>query len=108
MQRFHDRATSRLPPLLSVLRGMAANLRLDRVDITDARQHVQRERRLRRFEELVERSPQMRPAEREFDRVVLAIPCQPLAPGVAATCSTPRNSDRCAAGRMTLRSSAYT
>src|SRR5689334_4556243 len=72
MQRFHDWPTSRLPHLSSMFGWMAANLRLDRIEIADAREHMQRERRLRRFEELVERAPQMRPAKREFDRVVLA------------------------------------
>src|SRR5205823_6712190 len=37
MQRFDDRPTSRLPHLSSMFGGMAANLRLDRVEIADAR-----------------------------------------------------------------------
>jgi hypothetical protein len=83
MQRIHDGPTSRLSHALPVIGRMPANLGLNRIEFPNARQHMPGQRRLGRLIELEERPSHMRPAERQFDRVIAAIPSQPLKPGVA-------------------------
>jgi hypothetical protein len=83
MQGLHNRSTSCLPHLLSMFGGMAADLRFDGIQRAELRQHRGGQRRLRGSMELVERSPQVRPAEGERHRGVGAIPGQPLEPGIA-------------------------
>ena len=46
MQRLHDRSTSLVSNLLAILGGLAADLRLDRIERGNARQHLGRKRRL--------------------------------------------------------------
>jgi hypothetical protein len=83
MQGFHDRSTSLVAYLSSMLAGMAPDLSLDRVELADAHQHLGGQWRGGGGKELVERPPHVGPAERQPHRAVGAIPGQPLEPGIA-------------------------
>jgi hypothetical protein len=78
VQVFHDRSTSFLSDLPSFLGGIAAKLRLDRIERGNSRQHLRGERGFRRRVELEEIPAHMRPAECQSDGLVGAIPGQPL------------------------------
>src|SRR5579863_8787490 len=83
MQGVHDRSTSFLPRLPSMVSRVTAYLSLDCIELADARQHLGGERRLRRVVELIEGPPHVRPTERQLYRVVSPISSQPLEPGIA-------------------------
>src|SRR4051812_49748449 len=59
MQGLHDRPTSLLPCLPSIVGRMAADLSLDLVELANAFQHLARQRRLGRGVEIMEIPPQM-------------------------------------------------
>src|SRR6185437_11063492 len=83
MQSFDDGPTSLLARLPSMISRMTAYFSLDRVEITDARQHLGGERRLRADVELVEAAPHVRPAECQLHRAVGPIADNPLEPVIS-------------------------
>ena len=83
MQGFHDRSTSLLPHLLSVVGGVTADVGLDRIELADARQHLGGKRRFRGDIEVVEGPPHVGPAEGKAYRIASAISGQPLEPGIS-------------------------
>src|SRR5271156_3296513 len=83
MQGFHDRSTSLVAYLSSMLGGMAPDLGLDRIEFSDAHQHLGCQWRRGGNKELVEWPPHVGPAERQPHRAIGAIPGQPLEPGIA-------------------------
>ena len=82
MHRLDQGAGAELADLLALLRGLAANIGLDRIQCTDPLQGFMGKRRVRCDVNVVELPPRMCPAKRQCRSVVRRAGDQAAKPGV--------------------------
>src|SRR5690606_18631366 len=73
LQLIELRSSARCARLLALFCGLTADLLFDRIQLADAIERLERERRLRGLMDVVELSPHVRPARRFFDRMLRII-----------------------------------